>query len=128
MNATGIRFPLAVTDDGRLATSSGVRDIEEAIRIVLRTVRGERLGEPRFGTRLADHVFGNMNAHTLGAIQAEIHEALRTWEPRIEVDSVRLDPVDGGLEGRLDIEVRYRLRGAATVHRLAVSGGGGDVF
>ena len=112
---TGIRFPLAAAPDGRLATSSGIRDIEEAIRIILFTVKGERFARPRLGTRLPDYVFDSMDANTLGSIRSEVADALHAWEPRIELLLVEVVPVDGGLEGKLEISVRYRVRGSRSV-------------
>ena len=43
---------------------------------------------PEFGCRIHDYVFASADGATARAIAAEVREALRRWEPRIDVDDV----------------------------------------
>lgn len=114
---TGWRFP--VRTDGRddVERSAGIDDIEEAIRIVLGTAKGERVMRPEFGCGIHDYAFTDVNATTMTLVETAVEEALVRWEPRIEVldvDAAR-DAID---HGRLAISVDYRIRTSNTEHNL----------
>ena len=106
----GWRYPVA-TDPltGDIALSRYDRDVKEAIKIVLETAPGERVMRPRFGCGIHDLVFEEINATTLTAIEASVRDALVTYEPRIELLNVTVDPSDA-LDGMLVIAIDYRLR------------------
>lgn len=72
----------AVVDDGSLD------EVEQNVRVIVGTIRGERLVQPDFG--IDDPVFGNVNQlPDIAAIQAAIEE----WDERATVDIVK--SVDG---------------------------------
>jgi uncharacterized protein len=106
----GWRYPVA-TDPlkGDIALSSYDRDVKEAIRIIIETAPGERVMRPRFGCGIHDLVFEEINATTLAAIESTVREALITYEPRIELNEVTVDPSQA-LDGLLVIAIDYRLR------------------
>lgn len=106
----GWGFPLGTDATGGVALVTGDREIAEAIRLILGTSPGERPMRPEFGCRVHDHVFAPANASTAGAIAADVRSALEQWEPRIDVDDVRVsfDAVDSGT---LYIDISYRIRG-----------------
>src|SRR5436305_12978958 len=106
----GWRYPVAVDPlTGDIALSSYDRDVREAIRIILETKQGERVMRPDFGCGIHDLVFEEINATTLTAIEASVRDALITYEPRIELMPVTVDPSDA-LDGLLVISIDYRLR------------------
>src|SRR5438445_11988281 len=82
---SGWKFPVRVTGRGGIAMSHGAEDVEEAILIVLSTAIGERRMRPEFGCGIHDYVFALNEPGTHGDIRHEVLEALRLWEPRIEV-------------------------------------------
>jgi phage baseplate assembly protein W len=106
----GWTFPVA-TDPlrGDIALSRYERDIKEAIRIILETAPGERVMRLRFGCGIHDLVFEEINATTLFAVEAAVRDALITYEPRIELIGVVVDPADA-LNGVLLIAIDYRIR------------------
>ena len=106
----GWRYPVATDPlSGDIALSSYDRDVREAIRIILETAPGERVMRPRFGCGIHDLVFEEINATTLAAIEASVRDALVSYEPRIELLDVTVDPSDA-LDGLLVISIDYRLR------------------
>lgn len=113
----GWKFPVRVDESGRIALSQFEEDIQEAIRIILLTSRGERVMRREFGGGLHDFVFETMSATNVGNIQAAIQDALIEWEPRIEVLSVRVEP-DLGEIGKLLIDIDYRVRATNTQFNL----------
>ena len=81
----GFKFPFSIdpaTD--RIAMSSAEEDVEEAIRIILRTNIGERVMLPEFGTSAGDFLFSDDRAERVAALEESVREALERWEPRIK--------------------------------------------
>jgi phage baseplate assembly protein W len=106
----GWNFPLGVDATSRVALATQIRDIEQAIEIILRTAPGERPMRPEFGCRVQDHLFSPTNAATAAAIANDVRAALDLWEPRIRVEDVRVG-FDHTDIGAFYIDVRYRVRG-----------------
>lgn len=94
---------------GDIALSRYDRDVREAIRIILETAPGERVMRPDFGCGIHNLTFEEINQTTLFAVESTIRDALITYEPRIELLAVDIDPRDA-LEGYLYISINYRLR------------------
>ena len=104
---TGLSFPLRVNVQGQLMLSSGDRNIEESIHIILRTTIGERVGLSQFGSNLEDMAFDPLNSSTLVLLRIAVEEALQRWEPRIELDEVQAVP--NPAKGRVDLVLSYRV-------------------
>lgn len=105
----GLAFPLQLNARGGLALVAGARDIEQAIRIILETQPGERVMRPEFGCRAKELLFAPRNATTENRLVEYVTEALRYWEPRIDVLSVAVrlsqDPDAAWL-----VEINYRIK------------------
>jgi phage baseplate assembly protein W len=85
-------FPPRVGPDGRVAWSEGEANVRESIRVILMTDLRERLMLPEFGGGLARYLFEPNTVTTRHQIRERIQRALAQWEPRIEVESVSVDP------------------------------------
>ena len=105
---SGWKFPPQLDARGRIELASGDRDIQEAIKIVLLTRKGERPMRPEFGSDLETLVFAANDAATAGLAERYVADALARWEPRIEVMSVDAKPSNG--RAALDIDIKYRIR------------------
>ena len=105
----GIAFPLQLNQKGELALAKGVTDIEQAIRIILGTMPGERMMRPEFGSRIHELVFAPDNAATRRLAAYFVEEALDRWEPRIKVIEVNAsaDPQQPGI---LILEIQYQVK------------------
>jgi phage baseplate assembly protein W len=115
---TGWSFPVRIDGTtGKIAMSSGERDIEESIRIILFTAKGERVMRPDFGSGIHDYVFASMSTATLGLIESSVREALARWEPRIQVLEVDASPEDAA-SGKLLIRIKYLVRSTNQQHNL----------
>jgi phage baseplate assembly protein W len=106
----GWNFPLQVDPTNSIALATQVRDIEQAIEIIIRTAPGERPMRPEFGCRIQDHLFSPTNEATAAAIAHDVRRALEVWEPRIDVEDVRVG-FDARELGTFYIDVGYRVRG-----------------
>lgn len=105
---TGLSFPLQSNVQGGLKLSAEAQKVKESIWLILRTDLGERVYRPDFGCRLSELAFAPLNNDTLLRIRIYVLEALRKWEPRIEVDEVRADP--DPIAGRVNIVIDYYLK------------------
>ena len=106
----GLAFPLKTDASGGLALVAREREVEEAIRMVLGTARGERPMRPEFGCGIHDYVFAPADGTTIGRIRYEVRASLERWEPRIEVIEVNVAS-DPGDQTILYIDVQYALAG-----------------
>jgi uncharacterized protein len=106
---TGLAFPLQINPRGEIALVSGERDIAQAIRVILETIPGERVMRPEFGCRAKELVFAPRNAATQALMDAYVRTALGQWEPRIDVQNVRVYD-DPGHDGGWLVEISYVVR------------------
>jgi len=105
----GWAFPAGVDARGRIALARHEQDVEQAIRLILLTPKGQRVMRPEFGCQIHDLIFAPNDATTAGLAVYYVQEALGMWEPRIEVQEVNALP-DPDNDPRLLIEIRYRIR------------------
>jgi hypothetical protein len=74
--------------------------------MILSTAPGERLMRPMFGCAIWNLLFEPINANTLGLMAEAVREAVGRWEPRVELEDVRVLP-DHRAEGKVLIELDY---------------------
>jgi phage baseplate assembly protein W len=103
--------------DGQIATVVFEEDIRQAIRIILGTNPGERVMRPNFGAGLNAFVFEPLNETTKQLVQTRVEEALIDWEPRIDVEEVRVT-IDAAERNKLLITISYRVRASNALHNL----------
>ena len=92
-------------------------DIRQAIHIILGTNPGERVMRPDFGAGLNAFVFEPLNETTQQSVKTRVEEALVDWEPRIDVEEVRV-AIDSAERNKLLITVSYRVRASNALHNL----------
>jgi phage baseplate assembly protein W len=114
---TGWRFPILPDEAGRLGYAVGEQSIEHCLRALLLTATGERVMRPDFGTKAQESVFAPGSVQNLRDLERSVADAVRTYEPRVELDSVtaEADPLD---ESRVTVSVEYRIRRTNTKANL----------
>jgi phage baseplate assembly protein W len=114
---TGWRFPILPDEAGRLGYAVGEQSIEHCLRALLLTATGERVMRPDFGTKAQESVFAPGSLQNLRDLERSVADAVRTYEPRVELDSVtaEADPLD---ESRVTVSVEYRIRRTNTKANL----------
>jgi phage baseplate assembly protein W len=93
---------------GSIEVAEYEADIRQAILIILETSRGERIMRPDFGCGIHDLVFDVIDVALLTRVEAAVKDAMTRFEARIEVMSVRVDPINA-VNGELLIEFEYRI-------------------
>lgn len=102
----GVSFPFRI-ENGKVAWSQYEESIRESIMIILGTAIGERVMRPDFGCALHDLVFSVNDTSTATLAEFYVEEALKKWEPRIEVINV-VARSDSNEHEMLNINVEYR--------------------
>jgi phage baseplate assembly protein W len=113
----GWKFPPTLDSRGRIALVRDQQDIEEAIRLILLTRKGERPMRPEFGCEIHDLVFSSNDESTAGLARRYVQEALARWEPRIRVTGVTARP-DPQNAGRLMISIDFQIPALNSVRNL----------
>ncbi len=113
----GMNFPVRLTPEKTLDLAEYEEDIQQSIKIILGTNRGERVMRPDFGAGLNEFVFEPVNTATIAMVRTRVEEALIDWEPRIDVQSVQVT-TDATMRNRLNIDVRYRVRATNSLRNL----------
>jgi hypothetical protein len=103
---SGWAFPLVVNARGAFDTATGTRKLEQSMRLILSTYLGERPMRPSFGCRLRDFVFAGATHDNMSAIAAEVRDALKRCEPRVDVADVHVYP-DDNERGLVYIDIDY---------------------
>ena len=113
----GWRFPIQPDAAGSLGYVSGDANVEQSLRILLLTSLGDRVMRSDFGSKAQTLVFAPGSVQYLGLLETTIREAVRDWEPRVDVDSVaaEVDPAD---EARITVSVSYHVRATNTRNNL----------
>jgi len=104
----GFPFPLRIDERGSMSLVGGTEELERSMTVIISTAPGERPFRPLFGCQIWELMFEPINANTLGLMEMYVQDALRLWEPRIEVDEVVVEP--GVLDGSVEIAISYTVR------------------
>ena len=105
---SGLSFPLRInTQTGRLIMSRHEDNINESVRLILHTFKGERVMRPEFGALPEDVLFSDLSAEVITGLENGMKAALEECEPRITDVSVTASRKN---QGELSIELSYRVR------------------
>jgi uncharacterized protein len=103
---SGLGLPLACNDRGALPVAEGPEKVRQSIAILLDTEPGERLMRPGFGCGLRRYLMQPNTTATRSAMQRDIEQALRNWEPRIVTERVEVLP-DGEQPTMVRVQIEY---------------------
>lgn len=112
----GWGFPVELDPSREISVVKYEDDIRQAIWIILGTAAGERVMRPDFGAGLQALVFEPINTTTMALVRQRVQEALTLWEPRI--DNVTVQITAQPAQGRLMIDIHYRVRTTNTFYNL----------
>jgi phage baseplate assembly protein W len=105
----GLRFPFFPDANGSLGYVEDNENIQQSLKILLLTELGQRVMRYEFGSRVAESVFAPNSDQFRGRLSTSIREAVRDWEPRIDLDQVRIE-TDLNLPSKVIVSVDYRVR------------------
>jgi phage baseplate assembly protein W len=85
----GWRFPIQPRAGGSLGYVDGDDNISQSLVLLLSTITGERVMRPEFGSPVPDLIFQSDSEQNLSRLGQVLSDAVRQWEPRVEIESVR---------------------------------------
>jgi phage baseplate assembly protein W len=91
-------------DQWNFSMARDLLTVESAVKLLLTTVKGERLMEPDFGTSLNRFIFDQNDAVIDGLVQQEILMAVERWAPFVSVQAIQMNR--GRDRHRLGVEVQ----------------------
>ena len=107
---TGWSFPPVFTEGGaEVEVVSGAEDIEQSLKILLRTHLGERTMQEEYGCDLSGFLFEEMDQGLVNSLRRLISDGILYHEPRIKLDKVDVSD-SGALQGLLLITITYTVR------------------
>lgn len=109
MLGKGWAFPILPDAGGRLRYVEGNEDVEQALKIVLLTGLTERVMRPTFGSAVASYLFAPGSQKYLGLIEDAVREAIRDWEPRVDLLEARAE-ADAEDPTFVKVSIDYRIR------------------
>lgn len=117
ITGSGWRFPLLPDEAGTLRYTTDDENVEHSLKVLLLTDLGERVMRPDFGCEAPRLVFAPGSVQHLGLLETTVREAVRDWEPRVELEEVRAeaDPED---ETRVTVSISYFVRQTNTRNNL----------
>jgi len=82
----GLQLPLGYSNTGHFSqTNTTLEQAKHNIVNLLKTIKGERLGQPEFGSRLHEVIFEPMDENLNDKIEEGIRGAMEQWLPYITI-------------------------------------------
>jgi len=105
----GLKLPLTWEEDGFFTqTKTTLKQAGYNISNLLRTIPGERLGQPLYGSRLAHILFEPMAEEISERIETEIKTAMEIWLPYILVNDINITYPEGN-PNQINVSIRFAL-------------------
>jgi len=105
----GISLPLEYGTKGFFnQTRTTLQQVRHNIQNLLLTVKGERLGNPRFGSNLMRVVFEPDNNDIEGKVEEAIRSAMSEWLSFVVIDQIKVtsDPYN---ENQINVKMDFKL-------------------
>lgn len=91
---------------------SGLDHLKQSIEDILTTPLGSRRMRPDYGSNLRRFVDLPVNEGWKSAVQAEVARALGRWEPRVQLERVKVISV---IDGQIGLELTGQYLGSSAV-------------
>ena len=83
--------------------------IARSVRNLVLTVPGERFFNEELGSRVSELLFDNVDDISAASIKQEIEETISLYEPRVELDDVKVKPNYD--DNEFNVTVTYKIIG-----------------
>ncbi len=107
----GWGLPVRPDDTTRqLPFAEGEEKVRQSLWLILDTEPGERIMRPAFGCGLRRYLMRPNSVATRALIRHDVESAITTWEPRIKLSEVQVEPGDDSDSSLVLIRLSYRHR------------------
>ena len=105
----GLKLPIGYSDTGYFKqTKTTLQQAKYNIINLLKTIPGERLGQPSFGSQLHSILFEPMNEDFSDILEDSIRTSLETWLPYINIKNIEITMPDYNIN-RVNIAIDFGL-------------------
>lgn len=105
--------------DATLVTENSYQAINNSIHNIIFTNKGEKVGDPEFGTNIKKLLFSQMDVITEHLMRSELIDTIERYEPRVIIDDVS---VTADYDSNLyRIQIIYRIIKSPDVQEKFVS-------
>ena len=105
----GISLPLDYGSNGFFnQTRTTLQQVRHNIKNLLLTIKGERLGNPTFGSELMRVVFEPDDSDIAAKVEEAIRSAISEWMSFVQVDEVNVtsDPYN---QNQINVSIKFKL-------------------
>ena len=105
----GLKLPLTWEEDGFFTqTKTTLQQAGYNISNLLRTMPGERLGQPLYGSLLHEILFEPMVEDINEKLQTEIRRAMETWLPYILINDINITYPESN-PNHINVSIKFAL-------------------
>ena len=105
----GLKLPMGYSESGYFKqTKTTLQQAKYNIINLLKTIPGERLGQPGFGSDLHSILFEPMNEDFSDVLEDSIRTSLETWLPYINIKNIEITMPDYNIN-RVNITIDFGL-------------------
>ena len=105
----GLKLPMGYSDTGYFKqTKTTLQQAKYNIINLIKTIPGERLGQPAFGSQLHSILFEPMNEDFGDMLEDSIRSSLEKWLPYINIKDIKITMPDYNIN-RVDITIDFGL-------------------
>ena len=105
----GLKLPMGYSDTGYFKqTKTTLQQAKYNIINLIKTIPGERLGQPGFGSNLHTILFEPMNEDFSDILEDSIRTSLETWLPYINIKNIEITFPDYNIN-RVNIAIDFGL-------------------
>jgi|TARA_R110000765_G_scaffold404201_1_gene500390 phage baseplate assembly protein W len=123
----GVSLPLGHGNEGFFAkTKTTLDQARHNIRNLLLTIKGERLGNPTFGSNLYRVLFEPDDGNIASSIEEAIREAMGEWLPYINIKSIDVT-TSGELQNAVNVRIDFTINVDQKVAQLDLNLKKGDL-
>lgn len=120
-----LKVPFEFDPSGRTAKVEGEYPVLATyLRTLLLTRIGERVMRPVYGSEVAGALFEPMGPNFRAELEADIRDAVISWEPDAEVMNLRLTEDETTLKVDLEFRARSNLSGESSTISVEIDRGG----
>lgn len=120
-----LKVPFEFDPSGRTAKVEGEYPVLATyLRTLLLTRIGERVMRPTYGSEVASALFEPMGPSFRAELEADIRDAVTTWEPDAQVMALRLAESESVLKVDLEFRARSNLSEESSTISVEIDRGG----
>ena len=106
-----------ISNSGGIRIAYNIDAVATSVYNILTIAKGEYFFLPQFGANLRGYLFEQISTETANRICTNISKTITTWDPRVVVTSVQLQPIQNANE--VYIQVNFSVKGSPSIFSMS---------